>query len=81
MENSKNYIASGILELFVLGIATQQENEKVQEMLHLHKAVRIEVEQIASALQQYAITNITVPNPTIKSTLFSLINADNSQMI
>jgi anti-sigma-K factor RskA len=48
--DSKEYIESGILELFVFGSLTEQENKEVQEMASKHQDIRDEIEAIEKAV-------------------------------
>lgn len=48
--DSKEYIESGILELFVFGSLNEQENKEVQEMASKHQDIRDEIEAIEKAV-------------------------------
>lgn len=48
--DSKEYIESGILELYVFGTLNEQENKEVQEMAAKHQDVRDEIEAIEKAV-------------------------------
>lgn len=48
--DSKEYIESGILELFVFGTLNEQENKEVQEMASQHQDIRDEIEAIEKAV-------------------------------
>ncbi len=48
--DSKEYIESGILELFVFGTLNEQENKEVQEMAAKHQDIRDEIEAIEKAV-------------------------------
>lgn len=50
----KEYISSGILELYVYGALPEEESREVSRMLNEHPEVRQEVEEIEAALQQLA---------------------------
>lgn len=52
----KEYISSGILELYVYGALTEEESGEVSRVLKKYPEVRKEVEEIESALQQLATT-------------------------
>jgi anti-sigma-K factor RskA len=53
--NIQEYISSGILELYVCGALTDQENKEVSATLREHEEVRTEVEEIETALQNLAL--------------------------
>ncbi|MGA8852761.1 MAG: anti-sigma factor [Christiangramia sp.] len=48
----KEYISSGILELYVYGALTEKESREVSKVLKEHPEVRKEVEEIENALQK-----------------------------
>ncbi|MEM6964559.1 MAG: anti-sigma factor [Bacteroidota bacterium] len=50
----KNYISSGILEQYVLGIATDAERQEVQQLAQKYPEVRQELDAIEVAMEQYA---------------------------
>ncbi|MCH4822841.1 anti-sigma factor [Gramella lutea] len=52
----KEYISSGILELYVYGALTEAESREVSRVLKEHPEVRKEVEEIENALQKLSIS-------------------------
>lgn len=48
------YIESGILELYVLDLLDEAERLTVQEMIILHPELKLELENIENALENYA---------------------------
>ena len=46
----KEYIASGILELYVLGALSEKENRQINQLVRKHDEIRDEVEEIEKAL-------------------------------
>jgi len=48
--DSKEYIESGILELYVFGSLNEQENKEVKEMASKHQDIRDEIEAIEKAV-------------------------------
>lgn len=59
------FIESGVLEVYALGEATEQEALEVERMCALHEAVRHEVNEISRAMEQYAEAHAIQPDPTI----------------
>ncbi|MBI3519836.1 MAG: hypothetical protein HY062_10825 [Bacteroidetes bacterium] len=51
MDKINDYINSGILELYVLGMTSPEETSEVNKMASLHEEVRTEIEEITRALQ------------------------------
>ncbi len=68
------YIESGILELYVLGLANSNEIREVEQMLVAHAEIRKEVEEISKALEQYATRHAVAPHPAIKPLLIASID-------
>lgn len=74
MNNTKEYIESGILELYVLGNTTPLETASVEVMASNHPEIADEIELIASSLSSYAKLNAKVPAPIIKPFLMATID-------
>lgn len=74
MENIKDYIASGILELYALGVTGKEENEEIEEMALSHPEVSEEIKKISVAIESYAKQNVVIPDPTIKPFLLAVID-------
>ncbi len=71
MEDVQSYLESGILELYVLGDVTPQEKLQVEEMMAFHPVVKIEVEEIARAMEKYAMANAVVPSANVQNKVLS----------
>ncbi len=54
MDSISEFISSGIIELYCLGLTSEEETAKVVQMATQHKAVRDEIEQVNEALCSYA---------------------------
>lgn len=50
--NSKEYIASGLLELYVAGSLSEKENQEIYDAMQKYPAVKAEVESIEKAIIQ-----------------------------
>ena len=50
----KEYISSGILELFAAGALTESEVREVEAMAEKYPEVKAELEQIQNALNSYS---------------------------
>ncbi|MEP6594487.1 MAG: cupin domain-containing protein [Ginsengibacter sp.] len=74
MENVKEYIESGILELYVLGVTTDKENEEVEKIASSSYEIRKEIEDISIAIEAYARGNAIAPAPTIRPFLMAVID-------
>jgi mannose-6-phosphate isomerase-like protein (cupin superfamily) len=74
MRNLEAFIESGILELYVLGIASAEEKREAEEMLAAYEEVREEIERISEALQSYSERHAAIPNATIKPMILASID-------
>ena len=63
---SKEYIDSGILEQYVLGMVTPDECSEVERRATADPAVRQEINVISESLEEYAMSHAIAPNPVIK---------------
>lgn len=68
------YIASGILEMYVLGGTDEYQTREVELMSSLHEEVRLEIQEIRHALSAYVQSNAIDPCPTIKPFLLATID-------
>ncbi len=73
MTDLNNFIASGILEMYVLGHTTPEETLMVAQMAAIHNDVRDEINAISAALEQYGQANAMEPDPTIRPFLMATI--------
>ena len=71
MKTLKNYIESGILELYVMGMTSPEESAAVQEMAVRHEEVRIEIDEIGQATEAYAQAHAIEPSTTIRPLLMA----------
>lgn len=71
---NKEYIETGVLEAYVLGITNVNETEEVERMLELYSELREEKNAIESALEIYAQEHKNLPDSTIKPFLLATID-------
>jgi mannose-6-phosphate isomerase-like protein (cupin superfamily) len=74
MENIESFILSGILEIYVLGMASAEEMKQVEEMAYTHKEVKKKIEEISETLKTYAESYSKAPNATIKPLIMASID-------
>lgn len=65
--NIKEYISSGIIESYVLGLTTQEENREVEEMAAKHPEIQNEIDETSEALKVYAQAHSKTPPEGLKS--------------
>ena len=74
MDNLKSFVESGILESYVAGNATLQENALVEQMIAGYDEVRQEINAISEACEMYALSHSLAPSPAAKTFLMSTID-------
>jgi len=72
--SNKEFIASGILEQYVMGITTPNETEEVMQRAAADAAIRMEIESISKTLEDYAMRNAVAPNAYVKPFLIATID-------
>jgi mannose-6-phosphate isomerase-like protein (cupin superfamily) len=72
--NVNEYIASGILETYVLGIAAEDERAEVEKMAAAHPEIRNEIAAISDVMEKYAMKNAVAPHPNIRPLLMATID-------
>jgi len=73
VEEGKAYIESGILELYVLGQLSAQEQLEVQAMASTYPEVKQEMEAIEIAMEKYAVQNAVKPSVGLENKIFERI--------
>ncbi|HEY0056176.1 MAG TPA: cupin domain-containing protein [Pedobacter sp.] len=74
MENSKEFIGSGILELYVLQQTTPEETREVELAAEKDPSIKKEILEIELSLEKYAMAHAVAPNPIIKPFLLATID-------
>jgi mannose-6-phosphate isomerase-like protein (cupin superfamily) len=70
----KEYIASGILEMYVLGQLSEAEAMEVTRNAEMHEEIRREIENITEALMKYGESQAGEVDPTAKPMLLATID-------
>ncbi|RFS13404.1 anti-sigma factor domain-containing protein [Emticicia sp. C21] len=71
-----SYIASGILESYVLGSASPEEAVEVEQMAIKYPEVKAELRAIEDALESYAFDHAETPPTHLKSQIWNTLVAD-----
>ncbi|GAB2809343.1 cupin domain-containing protein [Ferruginibacter profundus] len=74
MQGIKEFIESGVLELYVLGNASTAEAKEIERMAVMHPEIAAEIESIEKALLDYAVSDAIVPEVTVKPFLLAAID-------
>ncbi|GAB3998832.1 hypothetical protein GCM10028807_47560 [Spirosoma daeguense] len=67
--NVAEYIESGILESYVMGAVSDQERREVQCLSSIYPEIKIELDQLSAAFEQYVLVHSVEPPASIKTTL------------
>jgi mannose-6-phosphate isomerase-like protein (cupin superfamily) len=70
----KAFIASGVLEMYVLGQASASECAEVEQLSLLHSEVKAELNAIKMALEEQDFQNAVTPHATVKPSIHSVID-------
>lgn len=71
--NTQEYISSGIVESYVLGLASQEEQLEFERMSSLHPEVKAAREAFETALEKQALDEAVAPPAHIKDKIFAAI--------
>lgn len=72
----KEYIESGKLENYVLGICSPEEKQEAECMARIFPEVRQELESIRASFEQYVLANKVEPPSSVKSKIFDTIETE-----
>ncbi len=76
--NMNEYISSGILESYVLDVATPEEMKEVEMYASMHPEIKLELEAIEKAMHSYATEHSITPPPQLKDKILAQIAAETS---
>lgn len=71
---NKDYIDSGLLELYVLGLTDEQESEQIKCKAEAHPEIQFEINQISNALLQFSSNIAPTPSATLRTAIFGTID-------
>ncbi len=72
--NVPEYIASGILESYVLGAVSDQERQEVNCLSAVYPEVRTELNQLTAALEEYVLMNSVEPPAELKKSIMAQLD-------
>lgn len=78
--NIQEYISSGIVESYVLGLADREECAEFERMCAAHAEVRKARELFEMALEEEAMANAVTPSKNIKSKIFAEIEIETEKI-
>src|SRR5690349_21639782 len=74
MSKLNEFLESGLLELYVLGLTSDEENKEVELMISLYDEVSIEIDSISQSLVQSAARIAPEARSTVKPLLVATID-------
>ncbi|GGD74628.1 hypothetical protein GCM10011514_43330 [Emticicia aquatilis] len=74
--NIQEYIASGVLESYVLGLASEKEVAEVEQMAIKYPEIKAELRAIEDALESYAFANAQTPPAHLQSKIWEQIETE-----
>lgn len=72
----QSYIASGKLELFLLGELNEREREEVLAMAKLHPEIQQELDELEEAMFAFDDLSAPAPSPNVKNRIFSTLDSE-----
>ena len=76
----KDFISSGIIEIYCMGLASDEEKKLVEEFASGNKEVRDEIDSVSETLNQYVRVYSKVPDTLLKNKILTaLLNSDNNR--
>jgi anti-sigma-K factor RskA len=79
--NIQEYISSGIVESYVLGLASSEEQHEFEQLCAAHPEVRAAREAFELSLEQYAVANSVPPAAQVKQKVWAEIRPDSAQVV
>jgi anti-sigma-K factor RskA len=73
------YIASGILESYVLGITSPEETAEVENLARQHPQVRAEIEAVRASLEAYIMQYEQIPPASLKKKIWHKLEQLNEE--
>ncbi|MEO6883059.1 MAG: anti-sigma factor [Bacteroidia bacterium] len=77
--NTKDYISSGILEMYVMGVTSLEETREVETFAQQHAEIKAEIESIRKAMENYISGTEKNPPADLKEKIFSEIKKESLQ--
>lgn len=72
--NLQEYILSGILENYVLGLATDEERQEVERYAAVYPEIRAELDAIEQTLETYAFSHAVAPPSGLQTQLLNKLS-------
>lgn len=77
--NKEEFISSGLLELYAMGMCSPKETKTVEDFLVQYPELRAELNDIEISLEKYAQANSIQPSSSVKQKVFNEIFSNTSK--
>ncbi len=77
--DKEKFLSSGLLDQFVLGLASEEDVETVLEYAEAFPDIKEMIESLQHSLEQYAISNSVEPPPDLRERTFQQLNEEIAQ--
>jgi mannose-6-phosphate isomerase-like protein (cupin superfamily) len=74
MKDIREFIESGVIEAYVLGMASSEEIKAVEDYAAEYPAVNDSIEAFSASLEQNTLTHAVAPDPIIKPLLMATLD-------
>ena len=74
MSNIQSYLESGIIEAYVLGLSSMEENSELEILAESHPEIQKEMDAFSLSLEMTAAAHAVLPDETIKPMLMAIID-------
>ncbi len=74
----KDIISSGLLELYITGLTSNEETKEVEEWAEQYPEVKNEIEELQNIMEMYAMAESIKPDDAIKQKILAKVQPDNS---
>lgn len=77
--NIQEYIASGVLESYVLGLANEKEIAEVEQLAAKSPEIKAEIRAIEEALESYAFANAKTPPAHLQNQIWEKLSTESEE--
>jgi len=74
----KEIISSGLLELYITGLTSEEETLQVEEWAEQYPEIKTEIEELQNVMERYALAEAIQPDAELKQKILAKIQPDNS---
>lgn len=77
--DKERFLASGLLEQYVLGLTSPEESQEVEKYANAFPEIQEEIDSMRNALEQYATKYAVPPPPGLKSKILHKIDEESTK--